>query len=82
MDSQSNQNHKGITYLNSKVWYRFLKVLYILILGITIGFTIPAGLILGWPSLILIAPIAVLLLFEIVKRSIYSTVTGKAFPNR
>ena len=29
MDSQSNQNQKGITYLNGKGWYRFLKVLYI-----------------------------------------------------
>ena len=28
MDLQSNQNQKGITYLNSKAWYRFLKVLY------------------------------------------------------
>ena len=81
MNPQSNQNQKSIAYLNSKVWYRSLKVLYILILGITIGFTIPAGLILGWPSLILIAPIAILLLFEIVKRSIYWTVTGKVFPN-
>lgn len=82
MDPQNNQNQEGITYLNTKRWYRFLKVMYSLILGITIGFTIPAGLILGWPSLILIAPIAVLLVFEIVKRSIYCTVTGKAFPYR
>lgn len=82
MDPRSNQNQKGIIYLNSKAWYRFLKVLYILVLGMTIGFTIPAGLILGWPSLILIAPIAVLLLFEIVRRSLYYTVTGEVFPNR
>ena len=81
MDSQNDQNQTGITYLNSRRWYRVLKVLYSLVLGGTIGFTIPAGLILGWPSLILIAPIAVLLLFEIVRRAIYYTVTGKAFPN-
>ncbi len=82
MDPQNNQNQEGITYLNTKRWYRFLKVMYSLILGITIGFTIPAGLILGWTSLILIAPIAVLLVFEIVRRSLYCIVTERIFPNR
>ncbi len=82
MDSQSNQNQKGIAYLNSKAWYRFLKVLYILILGLTIGLSIPTALVFGWLQLILIAPIAVLFLLEIAKRSIYYIVTGKVFPSR
>ena len=82
MDSQSNQEQKGIAYLNSKTWYRFLKVLYILILGLTIGLAIPTGLVFGWPSLILIAPIAVLLLLEMGKRSLYYITTGQVFPNR
>ena len=82
MDPQSNQNEKSITYLNSKAWYRLLKVLYILILGLTIGLAIGIGLILGWPQLILIAPIVVLLVFEIVKRSLYYIITGKVFPSR
>ncbi len=47
MDFQSNQNQKGIAYLNTKAWYRFLKVLYSLILGLTtvliVGLTINAG---------------------------------------
>ena len=67
MASQNDQSQKGIAYLNSKAWYRFLKVLYVLILGVTIGLVIAMGLIFGWPSLILIAPIAVLLLLEIGK---------------
>ena len=82
MDSQSNQNRKGIAYLNSKAWYRSLKVLYVLILGVTIGLAIAMALIFGWPSLILIAPIAVLILLEIGKRSLYYVVTGKVFPSR
>ena len=82
MDSQSNQNQKGIAYLNSKAWYRFLKFMYGLILGLTIGLAIGMGLIVAWPSLILIAPIAILLVFEIVKRSLYCIVTGKIFPSR
>ena len=82
MDSQSNQDQKGIAYLNSKAWYRSLKVLYVLILGVTIGLVIAMGLIFGWSSLILIAPIAVLLLLEIGKRSLYYVVTGKVFPSR
>ena len=82
MDPQNNQNQEGTTYLNTKRWYRFLKVMYGIILGITIGFTIPAGLILGWPSLILIAPIAVLLLFEIVRRSLYYIVARRIFLSR
>ena len=82
MDSQNSQNQKGIAYLNSKAWYRSLKVLYVLILGVTIGLAIAMGLIFGWPSLILIAPIAVLLLLEIGKRSLYYVVTGKVFPSR
>ena len=61
MASQGDQDQKGIAYLNSKAWYRFLKVLDVLILGVTIGLAIPMGLIFGWPSLILIAPIAVLI---------------------
>ena len=82
MEIQSNQNRKDITYLNSKEWYRFLKVLYVLILGVTIGLAIGMALILGWPQLILIAPIAVLFLLEIGKRSLYYIVTGKIFPSR
>ena len=82
MDSQNNQNHKGIGYLNSKAWYRFLKVLYILILGLTIGLSIAIALIFGWLQVILIAPIAVLFLLEIGKRSLYYIVTGKVFPSR
>ena len=82
MDSQSNQNQKDITYLNSKPWYRFLKVLYILILGLTIGLSIPTALVFGWLQLILIAPIAVLFLLEIAKRSLYYVVTGRVFPSR
>ena len=82
MDSQSNQNQKGIAYLNSKAWYRFLKVLYILGLGLTIGLAVGMGLGLGWPQLILIAPITVLFVLEIVKRSLYYIVTGRVFPNR
>ena len=82
MDSQSNRNQKDITYLNSKPWYRFLKVLYILILGLTIGLSIPTALVFGWLQLILIAPIAVLFLLEIAKRSLYYIITGRVFPNR
>ena len=82
MDFQSNQNQKGIAYLNSKAWYRFLKFMYGLILGLTIGLAIGMGLIVAWPSLILIAPIAILLVFEIVKRSLYCIVTGRIFPRR
>ena len=82
MDSQNSQNQKGIACLNSKAWYRSLKVLYVLILGVTIGLAIAMGLIFGWPSLILIAPIAVLLLLQIGKRSLYYVVTGKVFPSR
>ena len=48
MASQSNQNRKGIAYLNSKAWYRSLKVLYVLILGVTIGLAIAMALIFGW----------------------------------
>ena len=82
MDLQSNQNQKGITYLNGKAWYRVLKVLYILILGLTIGLAIPTGLVFGWLQLILIAPIAVLLLLEIGKRSLYYIITGRICPKR
>ena len=82
MDAQSNQNQKGIAYLNSKVWYRFLKVLYILILGLTIGLSIPTALVFGWLQLILIAPVVVLFILEIGKRSLYYIVTRKVFPNR
>ena len=82
MDSQSDQNQKDITYLNSKAWYRFLKVLYLLILGVTIGLAVGMALILGWPQLILIAPVVVLLILEIAKRSLCYTVTGKVFPTR
>ena len=82
MDSQSNQTQKDIAYLNGKAWYRFLKVLYILILGLTIGLSIPTALVFGWLQLILIAPIAVLFLLEIAKRSLYYVVTGKVFPSR
>ena len=81
MASQNDQSQKGIAYLNSKAWYRSLKVLYVLILGVTIGLAIAMGLIFGWPSLILIVPIAVLLLLEIGKRSLYYVVTGKVFPS-
>ena len=49
MASQNDQSQKGIAYLNSKAWYRFLKVLDVLILGVTIGLAIPMGLIFGWP---------------------------------
>ena len=79
MDSQSNEDQKDITYLNNKAWYRFLKVLCILILGLTIGLAIPAGLVFGWSQLILIAPVVVLILLEIGKRSLYYIVTGKVF---
>ena len=82
MDSQSSQNQKGIAYLNSKPWYRFLKVTYILILGLTIGLSIPTALVFGWLPLMLIAPIVVLFLLEIAKRSLYYVVTGKVFPSR
>ena len=53
MESQNSQPQKDIAYLNSKAWYRFLKVLYILILGLTIGLSIPTALVFGWPPLIL-----------------------------
>ena len=79
MDSQSNQNQKGIVYLNSKAWYRFLKVLYILIFGATIGLAIAIGLIFGAPMLILILPVAVLLLLEIGKRPLYYSVGSGCF---
>ena len=82
MDVQNNQNQKNITYLNSKAWYRSLKVLYILILGLTIGLSIPTALVFGWLQLILIAPVVVLFILEIGKRSLYYIVTGKVFPNR
>jgi hypothetical protein len=82
MASQGDQDQKGIAYLNSKAWYRFLKVFYVLTLGATIGLAIAAGVISGEPMLILIPPIAVLLLLEIGKRSLYYVVTGKIFPNR
>ena len=45
MTAPTNQNQKGIAYLNSKAWYRFLKVLYVLILGVTIGLSIPIALV-------------------------------------
>ena len=96
MDSQSNRNQKEIKVLyilgpttlvfgwlqNSKPIGIVLKVLYILILGLTIGLSIPTTLVFGWLQLILIAPIAVLFLLEIAKRSIYCIVTGRIFPNR
>ena len=82
MDSQTNQDQRSIAYLNGKAWYRFVKVLYILILGLTIGLAIPIGLVFGWPQLILIAPIVVLFLLEIGKRSLYYIITGRVFPNR
>ena len=82
MDSQSNQNQEGIIYLNTKRWYRSLKVLYILILGLTIGLSIPTALVFGWLQLILVAPLVVLFILEIGKRSLYYIVTGKVFPNR
>ena len=82
MDSQSNQDQRSIAYLNGKAWYRFVKVLYILILGLTIGLAIPIGLVFGWPQFMLIAPIVVLFLLEIGKRSLYYIITGRVFPNR
>ena len=45
MVSQNDQSQKGIAYLNSKAWYRFLKVLYVLIFGLTIGLAIAMGVI-------------------------------------
>ena len=82
MASQNDQSQRGIAYLNSKAWYRLLKVLYVLIFGLTIGLAITMGVIFGELMLILIPPVAVLLLLEIGKRSLYYVVTGKVFPNR
>ena len=82
MEARSNQNQKGITYLNSRAWYRLLKVLYILILGLTIGLSILIALVFGWLQLILIAPVIVLFILEIGKRALYYIVTGNVFPNR
>ena len=82
MTAPTNQNQKGIAYLNGKAWYRFLKVLYVLILGLTIGLSIPIALVFGWLQLILIAPAAILFMLEIGKRSLYYIVTGKIFPTR
>lgn len=82
MTAPTNQNQKGIAYLNSKAWYRFLKVLYVLILGVTIGLSIPIALVFGWLHLILIAPVVILFILEIGKRSLYYIVTGRVFPNR
>lgn len=80
MDPQSSQNQKGIAYLNSKAWYRFLKVLYVLILGPTIVGSILGALQNGFR--VLIIPVVVLFLLEIPKRSLYYVVAGRVFPNR
>ena len=82
MTTPTNQNQKGIGYLNGKTWYRFLKVVYVLILGLTIGLSIPIALVFGWLQLILIAPAVILFILEIGKRSLYYIITGKVFPNR
>ena len=82
MTTPTNQHQKGIVYLNGKAWYRFLKVLYVLILGLTIGLSVPIALVFGWLQLILIAPLVILFILEIGKRSLYYIITGKVFPNR
>lgn len=87
MDCQSNQNQKGITYLNTKAGYRLLKVLYILILGLGIGVGIlvilPGGIVEGWQlSVAALISMAVLIILEIAKRSLYYIVIGRVFPNR
>ncbi len=79
MDSQSNQNQKGIAYLNSKAWYRFLKVLYVLILICAIML---AMFVEGLTKQSIGFLVIILLLLEIGKRSLYYIITGRVFPNR
>ena len=83
MDPQSNHNQKGIAYLNSKAWYRFLKVLYVLIVGTVIGLFIYELVFFDWHHpLFWIASIVVFFFLEIPKRSLYYVVAGRVFPNR
>ena len=78
MDPQSNQNQKSIAYLNGKAWYRFLKVLYVLLLI----FTILSVMFVGEFSKLSIGFLVIILfLLEIGKRSIYYIITGRVFPS-
>lgn len=76
-----------VSYLNTKIWYRFIKVIYIFfyVLGLLIGFgvgieEIPYD---GWLEGIgmsLAGGIGIILFFELIKHSFYYIVLGNFFP--
>lgn len=83
-------NKKTISYLNSKTWYRFLKVifLFLLLVIIIIVNCVAIDNILSSPSLESIflffigGNIATLLFFEILRRVFYYIVLGAIRPKK
>lgn len=73
-------NEKIASNINQKIWYRALKVLYIL--GIAIGIVISLGIAIdeSEPIAFLSLGLLTLLISEILKRSFYYIYLGKMFP--
>lgn len=80
------ENNKTISYLNSKIWYRSLKVIFLLLLSIVIllvNVVILDDGIFGIIFLdILTGNILILIFFEVLRRVFYYIVLGKIIPKK
>jgi len=68
--------------LNSKIWYRVLKVLYFL--GIALGTLMSLGVAIAEedPIAFFSLFLATLIISEVIKRSFYYIILGKIFPKK
>lgn len=68
--------------LNKKIWYRILKVLYLL--GIILGITMSLGIAIAdsEPIAFFVLTLITFLISEFIKRSFYYIYFGKIFPKK
>jgi len=89
MNDIKNMETKTITYLNSKIWYRFFKVGFIFLLLVILlifnGIIMSGGFpydvqYAGFSKVLVIGNLLILLFFEILRRVFYYIVSGSLRP--